>query len=97
MLKKVQGVVSGRTSLSNYNTTTSRSNTITTKSSTYLKPNVTFSRSSILSSQSKNTNNIKIGNGLLSLSNNINSKVNINGVNGFTNRLSIWRKNAYTT
>ena len=88
MLKKVQGVVSGRNILNNYNTTTTSHST--TSSTTYLRPNITFSR---LSSQSKPVNNIANNiNGLLS--NNTNSKVNINGMNGFANRLSnVWKKN----
>ncbi|CAB5183186.1 RabGAP/TBC [Rhizophagus irregularis] len=90
MLRKVQGVVSGRTSLNN--SSTSRSST-----TTYLRPNIT--KSNILSLQSKTTNN-GLTSGLSLPTNYTNNKVNItNGMSGFANRLSnVWKKNiTYTT
>ncbi|EXX67535.1 Gyp1p [Rhizophagus irregularis DAOM 197198w] len=90
MLRKVQGVVSGRTSLNNFST--SRSST-----TTYLRPNIT--KSNILSLQSKTTNN-GLTSGLSLPTNYTNNKVNItNGMSGFANRLSnVWKKNiTYTT
>ncbi|GBB96157.1 hypothetical protein RclHR1_00270003 [Rhizophagus clarus] len=91
MLRKVQGVVSGRTLLNN--STTSRSST-----TTYLRPNIT--RSNILSLQSKTTNNVTNNTLTSRLSlptNNTNNKVNINGMGGFANRLSnVWKKNITT-